>query len=97
MSPSSPALSLASLSSRRNFAVPELAIVPMSCPTSSYDIPMPLSRTVSVRASLSMSISMCGSDTSASSESSQSFSRRSLSSASEALETSSRRKTSLFE
>ena len=40
-----------SFSSFRNFAVPEFAMVPMSWTTSSYDIPMPLSRTVSVRGS----------------------------------------------
>ena len=40
-------------SDAKNSRVPDLAIVPMFAITSSRDMPMPLSRTVIVRASLS--------------------------------------------
>jgi hypothetical protein len=89
--------SFCSLSLRSSSAVPDLAIVPISSTTSSRDMPMPLSRTVRVRASGSTSISMCRSDVSTSRSLLRIDSRRSLSSASEALEISSRRKMSLFE
>ncbi|CNM36042.1 Uncharacterised protein [Mycobacterium tuberculosis] len=60
-------------------------------------MPIPLSRTVSVRAALSTSISMCRSEVSTSSSLLRSASSRSLSSASEAFEISSRRNESLLE
>ena len=71
-------------------------MVPISETTSSRLMPMPLSVTVSVRASVSATIRMCGSLVSASSPS-RSAASRSLSSASDAFEMSSRRKMSLFE
>src|SRR5690242_10911620 len=60
-------------------------------------MPMPLSRTVSVFASLSYSMSMCRSPSPSSNSGLPMASKRSLSQASEALETSSRRKISLCE
>ena len=78
-------------------AVPDRAIVPISPTTSSRVMPMPLSRIVSVRASASGSRTMCRSDTSACRSLSRKVSSRSLSSASDALDTSSRRNTSRFE
>ena len=58
---------------------------------------MPLSRTVSVRGSVPTAISMCRSEVSTSRSLFRSASSRSLSSASLALEISSRRKESLLE
>ena len=76
--------------------MPERAIVPMFWTTSSRLIPMPLSRTVRVRAAASASRSIASSSAGASSGRVSASNRR-LSSASEAFEISSRRKTSLWE
>jgi hypothetical protein len=81
--------------SGRNSRVPERAMVPRFSITSSRVMPMPLSSMVSVRASSSRRMSMplaVGSATSLR----VSARKRALSRASEALEISSRRKTSLF-
>ena len=74
--------------------MPDLAIVPMFSITSSRVMPMPLSRTVSVRASASQldvdgELRVAGQSSGAASAS-----KRSWSLASEALEISSRRKIS---
>ena len=76
--------------------MPERAIVPMFRITSSRDMPMPPSEIDSVRAAGSTSSRITASPMSPSSVF-VSCSKRSLSSASEAFEISSRRKTSLFE
>ena len=65
--------------------------------TSSRVIPMPLSRTIRVRGSLSTAISMWRSEVSTSRSLLRSVSSRSLSSASLAFEINSRRKDSLLE
>lgn len=77
--------------------MPDLAIVPISSTRSSRVMPMPLSRTVKVRASLSTSSEMCRSLMSTPARLPVSDSSLSLSRASEAFEISSRRKMSLFE
>src|SRR5687768_6310799 len=84
------------VSDSKNSRVPDFAMVPMFCTTSSRDIPTPLSDTVSVCAALSneMRILRAGSDSY--SALSASASKRSLSAASAALEMSSRRKISLL-
>jgi len=76
--------------------VPDFAIVPMSSTTSSRLIPIPLSRTVSVRSAGAVDSAMCRSAASMS-RSSVNDASRTLSSASEAFESSSLRKTSLVE
>jgi hypothetical protein len=65
--------------------------------SSSRDMPMPLSRRLRVRLSRSATMSIASSPPSASSPGSARASKRSFSQASEALDTSSRRKMSLFE
>jgi hypothetical protein len=87
---------LASRTARRNSRVPERAIVPMFWASSSRVIPMSLSDTDRVRASGSTSSVTASSPTGVSSGR-LSASKRTLSSASEALEISSRRKMSLCE
>ena len=72
-------------------------MVPMLATTSSRVMPMPLSRTVTVRAASSQLTSMCSSPSPADSSGLAIDSKRSLSQASEALEISSRRKISLCE
>ena len=71
-------------------------MVPMFWTTSSRDIPMPLSDTVRVRAALSKATRIFRSGSLPYSELSESASKRSLSAASEAFETSSLRNISLF-
>ncbi|SLI10819.1 Uncharacterised protein [Mycobacteroides abscessus subsp. abscessus] len=97
ISSSAAASDLASDSLRRNSAVPDLARVPIRSTTSARDMPMPLSRTVRIRLSLSTSSSMCRSAVSTCRSLSLKDSSRSLSSASDAFEISSRRKVSLLE
>ena len=80
----------------RNSFVPDLAIVPMLAITSSRDIPMPLSATVSVRAALSMRTVIFRSGSLSYRAGAASASKRSLSPASDAFEISSRRKISLL-
>ena len=57
--------SLAARSDASISAVPDFAMVPISATTSSRVMPIPLSRTVIVRASASAVISTCRSDVSA--------------------------------
>ena len=75
----------------------DLASVPIRSTTSARVIPMPLSRMVRVRASLSTTISMARSEVSTSRSLLRKASSRTLSSASDAFEISSRRKESLLE
>ena len=75
--------------------MPLLAIVPMLRTTSSRDMPMPLSEIESVRFSASTSMRIASSPLPSSGLATRS--KRSLSSASDAFDTSSRRKTSLLE
>ena len=77
--------------------MPDLAMVPMCSITSSRDMPMPLSQTVIVRASLSNATRICSVPASSSSSGRVRASKRSLSMASEAFEISSRRKISLLQ
>ena len=81
-------------SERKNSAVPERAMVPRLAIASSRVIPMPLSVMVSVPALGSASMRMPSSGSSASSAASAIAAKRSRSQASEALESSSRRKIS---
>ncbi|MNF00316.1 hypothetical protein D3C80_1991270 [compost metagenome] len=78
-------------------AVPDLAMVPRWAMTSSRLMPMPLSSRVTVPASLSKLRRIFSSSPPSSSSGLARASKRSLSTASEALEISSRRKISLFE
>ena len=80
-----------------NSRVPLFAIVPRFATASSADRPMPLSVIVSVFASASKATRTSRFGASSSSAGLFSASKRSLSHASEAFETSSRRKISLFE
>ena len=80
-----------------NWRVPERAIVPMLSMTSCRSMPMPLSDTVMVRASLSKLTRIFNSGSLSYKAPSVSASKRNLSQASDALEISSRRKTSLLE
>ena len=84
------------VSDSTNSRVPERAMVPMFCTTSSRDMPTPLSETVMVRAALSTDTRIFSSGSDSYSALFASASKRSLSAASEALEISSRRKISLL-
>ncbi len=84
-------------SSSRYSLVPDRAMVPMKSTSSALVMPMPLSETVSVRAPGSTSIRMWRSSARGARFSSVRASKRSLSSASEALDTSSLRKISRLE
>ena len=76
--------------------VPERAMVPRLDTTSSRDMPMPLSLMVMVRASLSKATRIRSSLSFSNKAGLDMASKRSLSVASEAFETSSRRKISLL-
>ncbi len=76
--------------------MPDLAIVPMFAITSSRDMPMPLSAMVTVRAFSSAEMRMRSSGSSLRSAQSVMASKRRRSQASDAFETSSRRKISLL-
>src|SRR5215467_4670161 len=67
-------------------------MVPMWSTTSCRDMPMPLSEIVIVRAAASKAMRIFGSGSSSNSAASASASKRSLSTASDAFDTSSRRK-----
>src|SRR5215469_11769228 len=84
------------VSAWKNSLVPDLAIVPMWSITSCRLIPMPLSPTVMVRASLSYATRMRSLVSSSWRSGADSASKRSLSAASDALEISSRRKISFW-
>jgi len=84
------------LTAVKNSRVPDFAIVPMFLTTSSRVMPMPLSLIDSVRLSRSTSSRIASSPAAASSLF-VTCSNRSLSSASDAFEISSRRNTSLSE
>ena len=77
--------------------MPELAIVPRFCSSSAASMPVPLSEIMSVFAALSAAIWIFHSGLSATSDLSVSERNFARSIASEALETSSRRKISFFE
>ena len=80
-----------------NSPVPDLAIVPRWAMASSRLMPMPLSSMVIVRACLSKDTRTPSSPSPSSKRASVRASKRSLSAASAALDTSSRRKISLLE
>ena len=77
--------------------MPDFAIVPRFAMASSRDIPMPLSEIVIVPASASTDTRMRRSGSVSSNAAFSSASKRSLSTASDEFEMSSRRKISLFE
>ena len=77
--------------------VPELAMVPMFCSISWAVMPMPLSVMVSVRAFLSARMVIFQASSSRCSDAWVSASNRARSIASDAFDTSSRRKISFFE
>src|SRR6266853_623785 len=84
------------VSAWKNSRVPDFAMVPMLATTSSRDMPTPLSEIVMVRARLSKETRIFRSASEPYKALSESASKRSLSAASEALETSSLRKISLL-
>src|SRR5882757_2281418 len=84
------------VSAWKNSSVPDFAMVPMLATTSSRDMPTPLSEIVMVRASLSKETRILRSASEPYKALLESASKRSLSAASEAFETSSLRKISLL-